>query len=511
MSTTTQQLPQQQGQQGPKQSQQEPQQKQQGQQVPKQSQEPQQKQQQSNTSIENAASFIRKRIEEVKPAQFILRSSEIHSQKDLEEVIGNEATMNQLTDKLSNLDIKIQKIKDTSDPKQEAFKFVLSEEGQERFEVPEEEEAEEVTARTQATTQILQTTEKPGRGRASSTGSGSQRAVNNRGIPLPEPIRNIDSSQIQNFTDVLKNVSVQRIVYDNWTRKSLVLVNSNQTVDRALSRINTHNIHSIPVVDANSNSGAVIGILDILDIILVLSETWDNNSTRAQRREKLTLPISDLMSRDTHPPTFIMSIHTSLFDAFKQFAQTKISRVMVVERQLENAVVQQDKPEDMVIGLLTESDLIRFASENLMWIQKEKAFQQTLRQLNLGQRKPIIIQPNILAYQAFQEIHKNEGREGVALVDNTGKLVANVSVSNIKGLTRANMQLLFRPLTDFLSRDRKRGWWQLPICATLDTTLEYLLLLFTATKVHRIYIIDDDGKPIGEVSLSDVIQKIASL
>jgi len=300
------------------------------------------------------------------------------------------------------------------------------------------------------------------------------------------------------------------VAYENWTRKNLVLVNSNQPVDRALSRINTHNVHSLPVVDANSNTGSVIGVIDILDIISALSESWDNNSTRSQRREKLVTPISDLLSRNTHPPTFIMSVFTPILDAIKEFAKSNLSRVLIVERRLENTVMQQDKPEEFVIGLLTQSDLIRFVAENIMWIKKEPLFQKTLRQLNLGQKKPIIVQPDVLAYQAFQEIHKNEGSEGVALVDNTGKLIANVSASNIKGMTIANIQLLNRPLTDFLSRDRKRGWWQLPICTTLDTTLESLILQFVATKSHRVYLVDNDEKPTGEISLADVFQQLGN-
>jgi CBS-domain-containing membrane protein len=94
------------------------------------------------------------------------------------------------------------------------------------------------------------------------------------------------------------------------------------------------------------------------------------------------------------------------------------------------------------------------------------------------------------------------------LVDNNGKLIANISASNIKGMTRANIQLLYRPLTDFLARDRKRGWWQLPITTTLDTTLENVLLQFVAAKVHRMYIVDDDGKPVGEVSISDIVRQL---
>jgi len=288
-----------------------------------------------------------------------------------------------------------------------------------------------------------------------------------------------------------------------------VLVNSNQPVERGLSRINTHNIHSLPVVDANSSNGAIMGVIDILDIISALSESWETNTTRSQRVQMLFTPISELLSEQKpHPPTHLMSIHTTLHDAIKQMATSRITRVLIVERQLDKVIIQQGQPEDVVLGILTQSDIIRFMAENLMWIKREPLFQKTLNQVSLGQRKPIIVQPDVLAYQAFKEIHNKEGREGVALVDTSGKLIANISASNIKGMTRANIQLLYRPLTDFLARDRKRGWWQLPITTTLDTTLENVLLQFVAAKVHRMYIVDDDGKPVGEVSISDIVRQL---
>jgi CBS domain-containing protein len=465
-----------------------------------QNQNQNQNQQKDQTQIDSAVSFIQKRLQEAKPAQLILRTSECQSQKELEGLFSDESIMKMLTDKLSGLDIKMLKVRDPADPKQEALEFMWSDEGSERFDVPEEEEAEEEPRTTGG-----------GNGNRRTSG-GQQQRNSNRGFPRPllEQPKVQDISQIQNFSDVLKNITIQRIIYENWTRKNLVLVNSNQPIERALSRINTHNVHSLPVVDANTGSkGSVMGVIDILDIISALSESWETNTTRSQRVQMLFTPISELLSSEKpHPPTHLMSIHTTLHDAIKQMATARINRVLIVERQLDKIIIQQAKPEEVVLGLLTQSDIIRFAAENLMWIEREPLFQKTLRQVSLGQRKPIIVQPDVLAYQAFKEIHNKEGREGVALVDNDGKLIANISASNIKGMTRANIQLLYRPLTDFLARDRKRGWWQLPITTTLDTTLENVLLQFVGAKVHRMYIVDDDGKPVGEVSISDIVRQL---
>jgi len=236
---------------------------------------------------------------------------------------------------------------------------------------------------------------------------------------------------------------------------------------------------------------------------------------RKYGQEVLRVSFSNLHSSNYllagRQPTYLISTQSTLLDAVHHFAISGIQRVMIVDRPIEQGiVVEQTKPEEMVVGLLTQSDLVRFVAENFMWMKREPIFQKTLAELNLGNRKPVTVEQNVHAYQAFLEIHKN-GREGVAMVDANGKLISNVSASNIKGMTRRNYQLLFRPLTQYLARDRKRGWWQLPICTTLDTKLEHVVLQFVAAKIHRMYICDEEGRPTGEVSLTDVMSQLRDL
>jgi len=305
-------------------------------------------------------------------------------------------------------------------------------------------------------------------------------------------------------------ITVQRIAYENWTRKRLVLVGKKQPLERALSRINTHNILSLPVVDEDSPNGAVIGLLDVLDIIASVAENIESSNSGRPRRNMLFTLISDVMNKEGRQPTYLTSTSTTLRDVIHHFATTGIQRVMVVERPIPEGVIEQTKPEDSVIGLLTQSDLVRFIAENFMWMRREPIFSATLRELGLVQRQPITVDCSTPAYKVFLEIHK-KCRAGVAMVDSSGKLVANVSASNIKGMTRRNYQLLFRPIIQYLSRDRKRGWWQLPICTTLDTPLGTVVLQFVASKVHRMYICDDENRPVGEVSLTDVMTQLKNI
>jgi CBS domain-containing protein len=71
-----------------------------------------------------------------------------------------------------------------------------------------------------------------------------------------------------------------------------VLISDNQTLERALSRINAHEVHSLPVV----SKGDVIGIIDILDITLGIAASAHNKPIRAKKSEFLTRPVASLFA-----------------------------------------------------------------------------------------------------------------------------------------------------------------------------------------------------------------------
>jgi ribosomal protein L12E/L44/L45/RPP1/RPP2 len=244
--------------------------------------------------------LLKKRLEDIttSPALLTVRTTEIMMDKDLSQM--DEKNMKDLISKLASLDVRV-----TKTPTGIEFGWSEEDEGEERFEVPEEEEAEE---------EATQKPPQPGRGgRTGPTGSqrGGRRGSGARGgrpRPRPESLKNIDVSQIHSFPEVLQNITAQRLAFENWTRKKLVLVGANQPVERALSRINTHNILSLPVVDDSNANGAVIGLLDVLDIISALSEPWETTG-RPQKREILFTPISDIMTKKKKPDLYGIDYH----------------------------------------------------------------------------------------------------------------------------------------------------------------------------------------------------------
>jgi predicted transcriptional regulator len=70
--------------------------------------------------------------------------------------------------------------------------------------------------------------------------------------------------------DVLEKFCLQELALAHWLEKRPILVGDFQTLERALSRINAHEIRSLPVVDKNK---IVIGLIDIIDITRSIAES----------------------------------------------------------------------------------------------------------------------------------------------------------------------------------------------------------------------------------------------
>jgi len=112
----------------------------------------------------------------------------------------------------------------------------------------------------------------------------------------------------------------------------------------------------------------------------------------------------------------------------------------------------------------------------------------------------------------FTKLAENE-ITGLAVVNDEGKLVDNLSLRDLKGIS-ADARLfwrLFQTTHNFLQKvkieykeTRPRG---VVTCAP-ETTLVEILELLEKSSVHRVYVVDQDRKPLCVVALKDIISEI---
>jgi len=291
---------------------------------------------------------------------------------------------------------------------------------------------------------------------------------------------------------------------ENWVQKRLVLIGNQQPLDKGLQRMNRHKITALPVI--NELNGKIKGVVDNLDIVCYLSKILESEPIGPARWDFNLETCEKLLQFSKNKP-MIISNQSNMWDAIQELSKgTK--RVMVIDGPCE--LHQQLGEEEGVLGLFTQSDVIRFLATNPYWLKMSPKARMSLKNLGLldsPYEKVQTMDQDSSTYLAFKKMAETQ-TSGLAIVDSDGKMVASLSASNIRGISRRNFQLLNRPVYEFLQRDRRRGWWTMPIYVEESDTLEKIILQFASTKVHQMFLLDQTGRPLSVITLSDVLQQL---
>jgi len=304
-----------------------------------------------------------------------------------------------------------------------------------------------------------------------------------------------------NLKETFQSEPIEDICWTNWKRKRLVLIGEERLAERALSRINSHNISCLPVI---SSEGFVIGKVDILSIVSSLVNFLDVSTKQTfqkSMREFMSQPVRSLMSKQS----YAISSSTSMLLACEHMLSLEESSFVVIRRKIEGDVTLLLKESD-VVGIVTLSDILKFLVQNSMLMKQTPTFMKSIDELGLGRNPPKCASLNSNVWEAFKEI----GRTccgGLAVVDDNGLLVGNLSASDFKGLTRNNISILNSTIEKFLASDLKKPWWNRPICVDLNESLYHTIQQFASLGVHRMYVVEN-GKPIGEITHRDVLAQI---
>jgi len=93
------------------------------------------------------------------------------------------------------------------------------------------------------------------------------------------------------------------------------------------------------------------------------------------------------------------------------------------------------------------------------------------------------------------------------VVNGSGALVGTLSISDLRGLTAEEVPNLLLPVAEFLKKVHG-GKSQSHVTIKKSETLEEIIPLVAKTRVHRVWVLDDDDKIHGVLSLTDIITAI---
>jgi CBS domain-containing protein len=277
----------------------------------------------------------------------------------------------------------------------------------------------------------------------------------------------------------------------------------------AFKQLGERGFLSMPVVTTGVNA-CFCGWLDMADIASFIAFKFSNH-TWASAEDFATFyeqskcwydaTVRDAIGKLTNfrvPPSYAISGDCSLFQVFEMMARSDVPRVAVLT------------PERQVATVITQSMMVRHVHANMALLSSELRHMPVSAML-LHHDEPVCVRTTDTAMLAFQ-IMSEKGVTGLGVVDAHGALVDVISVRDLRALTIDaasfyRLYLTVGELKDALrasTPDTPRGM----IIAQPTTTYEEIVNLLVANKVHRVFIVDTQGKPTKCVCLSDVLLQL---
>jgi CBS-domain-containing membrane protein len=282
----------------------------------------------------------------------------------------------------------------------------------------------------------------------------------------------------------------------------LITVDAQATIRDTLQLMHEHNVLSLPVI----KSATVTGFVDMFDVLSYLIEKWDEFMVNTQSHPERTLhslfaldqmflqhPVSDLPDRSDN----------NLFATVAE--EERASRLLKLYGLGVHRVALINMKGD-VRTVISQSDLITFFNNNkhLFGALGGKSVQE------LGLVKPnevILLDANQTAISAFKLL-ANHNISGAPIVNSQGTIAGTLSISDLRGLRKDPLSMLLQPLRDF--KEIGEAGMANVICYPHDT-LSHVLTLLAGTQLHRVWVVDEEHRPISVMSLTTICDYVANL
>jgi len=249
---------------------------------------------------------------------------------------------------------------------------------------------------------------------------------------------------------------------------------------------------SAPVFDFEAQK--YVGIIDLRDIAAFSLSLHKSDGPLVFTVEKIV----DFCGMNKFHP---ISADTSILEALENFITFGLHRLPVMESP------------NKVGKILAQSDIVQYLAQmkGKLGYLAEKPFGEF--QMDLGGISGI---KDLLLYikedepieKAF-EIMQKYNVHGIPVLNQAGTIVGNISVSDMKHVIKWELDSLKSTAKDYfasLNPDR------IPlVTCTISTKFSEVINQLAEAKVHRMYVVDKDGKPVDIITLTNVLDAILTL
>lgn len=321
---------------------------------------------------------------------------------------------------------------------------------------------------------------------------------------------------------------------------SVIVVDSKMTPLEAATLLWENNIMGAPVYDVASHT--FVGMFDVRDILSCVTaahreylemggesavvkakhpqDTHQANDTNVDSPRKIqggllakaiqrlkistkpstpgAVTVSYLAARNPLATTQTYAKDTSLLEICKVLTNRHMHRVPITDSSSGTPVC---------IGIISQSGLVAFLASKC----PHGSMDETMIDAGLPFRKDVVkVAESETAFTTF-ELLDSKRLSGIAVVDEDSKLIGNTSAVDIKnavmdgGRTVMNMDILSYLASVRQSQVIKNC--KFPNCHVReDATVGHVVNLLAKTGFHRVFVVDEDMKPVGVISFTDIIQ-----
>jgi len=288
---------------------------------------------------------------------------------------------------------------------------------------------------------------------------------------------------------------------DTNSKGSVIEIDSEMSAVEAANILWGKNILGAPVWDEKAQK--YLGFFDTRDIlsaVIAASKIESEDPFNAKMVDALdnspehTIAVSYLAARN---PFISCGPDATLSKLCQKLAARHCHRVPII-----------DKPSSKKCqSIITQSALVKYLSENC----PSEDLQQSLDDAGFPYKKEVFSVPDTLEACKVFEFLDSKRLSGLAVVDEeTGVLVGNTSARDMKyacideGRTDMNTDIL-----SYLARVRrlKNKKARYPTCHVHDdSSVGHVIHMLAKTGYHRLFVVDKDIKPVGVISVTDVVQ-----
>jgi len=286
---------------------------------------------------------------------------------------------------------------------------------------------------------------------------------------LSAPVMDHQSGKVVGFLDLKDLVSYVCLNYDYYKKQHKP----------------EHDKKVHPVVDHKAQTLSVF-----LDG--VLHEGWDGPTVRP-RDPSTMITVKYLSGRNRFVP---VDDTASLLDVANLLKNKDVHRVPIVDKDRK------------LVDIISQSAVVNLVQKNAAKFQD--VLGHPLEQVGLSHKQVVTVHEKSPAIDCFKVLN-TKNLYGVGVVDDQGSLVGQTSSSDLKlWLANPVFQHLDMPIVEWLNVIRRQNLVDKPpvIVVQPNDTLGHTIGKLAATKMHRIFVVDDKRRPLGVVSLRDVLAKL---